>query len=1184
LDGLLAFTAGGIMKKVLEKIIIHPDFKMMSTRFAGGKQDLVTGVNGSQKSMIIAGLMIEHPGSIIVISFNDTQAFRLATDLESLLGPEQVAYFPANELFPHEEAFEPEITTQRVETLGRMLYSNTLVVVTSWEAMQRRLVPPETLQDFTVTLKLGEEYPLENLLEQFVLMGYERVDLVQAMGQFSRRGDIVDIFPLDREHPVRIEFFGDEVDSIRTFSVETQVSSENLKDVRILPAREGLWRREDFLQQKETIASALASQVKRLEDLGRVMEAESLQNRINEALDRLSEGHQLPGADQFLPWVAPRLVSLLDYQPKARIILDEPVRGRDVYRSLEEERAGILGNFLEKGVILPKEEETFFSFDTLEREILKRKPWAMSLLANNPKGYVVEEVITLPFRTPPSFHSKTEQLANEISRRLKSNHTFILTVTTLDKARRLKEVLREQGITSSLITPENEGDLLPRTVRIQVADLETGFEWPDQKLVLLSEVELYGRQKKRYPSRFRQEGAKIHSFTDLKIGDYVVHVNHGIGRFAGLETLEIAGGHRDYLKIEYAGEDRLFVPTDQVNLLQKYIGVEDHAPKLNKLGGSDWQKVKNRVKESIRDMAEGLLELYAQREITPGYAFSPDTVWQHEFEEAFYYEETPDQLRAIAEIKKDMESSKPMDRLLCGDVGYGKTEVAMRAAFKAVMDGKQVAVLVPTTILAQQHFLTFTERFAGFPVTIKVLSRFQSPKEQATVVAGVLDGKVDILIGTHRMLSSDVHFKNLGLLIIDEEQRFGVTHKEKIKEIRKNIDVLTLTATPIPRTLHMSLAGVRDMSIIETAPQGRFPIRTHVLEYNDEVIREAIQRELDRNGQVYFVYNRVESIEPMASHLQSLIPKARIMIGHGQMDEEQLERVMLDFYDGEADILLCTTIIETGLDIPNVNTLIVYDADRFGLAQLYQLRGRVGRSHRIAHAYFCYRKDKVLSENAEKRLAAIREFTELGSGFKIAMRDLEIRGAGNLLGPEQHGQIGAVGFEMYCRLLEEAIREKKGEVVPELPEPVVEIPVDAYIPSGYISDHKQKVEIYKKMAAIQSNEAAEAIMDELTDRFGDPPQSVLNLIYLAKIKLMAKIAGIASITKERQEYIGKLHQGLVVDYEKVLQVLQKYRSGFRYQPGRPPVFKWRASGKDGELLQMILDTLVIISATGTGEI
>jgi transcription-repair coupling factor (superfamily II helicase) len=484
-----------------------------------------------------------------------------------------------------------------------------------------------------------------------------------------------------------------------------------------------------------------------------------------------------------------------------------------------------------------------------------------------------------------------------------------------------------------------------------------------------------------------------------------------------------------------------------------------------------------------------------------------------------------------------------------------------------------VGVLVPTTILAQQHFLTFSERFAGFPVNIKVLSRFQTPKEQAAAVNGVLTGEVDLIIGTHRLLSSDVHFKDLGLLIVDEEQRFGVTHKEKIKELRKNIDVLTLTATPIPRTLHMSLAGIRDMSLIETAPQGRFPIRTHVLEFNEEVIREAIQREMDRKGQVYFVYNRVESIERMASFLQDLLPKARIAIGHGQMDEDQLERVMLDFYDNEADILLCTTIIETGLDIPNANTLIVYDADRFGLAQLYQLRGRVGRSHRIAHAYFCYRKDKTLSEHAEKRLAAIREFTELGSGFKIAMRDLEIRGAGNLLGPEQHGQIAAVGFEMYCRLLDETIREKKGEIKPELPDPIIEIPVDSYIPSGYISDHKQKVEIYKKIAAISSMEDAALLLDELVDRFGEPPQAVLNLLAIAKVKLKSKEAGIASITKERQELIGKLHLGLAVDYERVLAILQKYRSHFRYQPGRPPVFKWKAQLKDMDLLDMILDSL-----------
>jgi len=563
--------------------------------------------------------------------------------------------------------------------------------------------------------------------------------------------------------------------------------------------------------------------------------------------------------------------------------------------------------------------------------------------------------------------------------------------------------------------------------------------------------------------------------------------------------------------------------------------------------------------------------------VAPGYAFGPDTVWQQEFEDAFYYEETPDQLKAIEEIKQDMESNKPMDRLLCGDVGYGKTEVAMRVAFKAVMDGKQVAVLVPTTILAQQHYINFCERFASFPVNIRILSRFQTAKEQSNTIAGLLNGEVDLVIGTHRLLSNDLHFKNLGLLIIDEEQRFGVSHKEKIKELRKNIDVLTLTATPIPRTLHMSLAGIRDMSIIETAPQGRYPIRTHVLEYNEEVIREAIQRELDRKGQVYFVYNRVETMDRMVNYLQNLIPQARIVVAHGQMDEDRLEQVMLDFYHNEADILVCTTIIETGLDIPNVNTLIVYDADRFGLAQLYQLRGRVGRSNRIAHAYFCYRKDKTLSENAEKRLAAIKEFTELGSGFKIAMRDLEIRGAGNLLGPEQHGQIAAVGFELYCRLLDEAIREKKGEVRPELPEPVIEIPVDAYIPADYISDHKQKVEIYKKFANINTVEAADNLLAELIDRFGEPPQPVYNLVLISKIKARARETGFASITKERTELIGKLHLGLGIDYDKILAILQKYRSNFRYQPGRPPIFKWRLNLSEKEALTIVLNSLEMIS-------
>lgn len=1154
----------------------QPDFKQVKEHFNRNSQDLLTGVSGTQKALAIAGLVWDQPQKILIISYSNNQASRLALDLENLIGSDYVAYFPSNQLLPHEEAYEPEVTAQRVEVLGRILQQERLIVVTAWEALQRRLIPPANFAEFIITLRLGTEMALTDLINRLTVMGYERVDLVQAAGQFSQRGDILDVFPLNQSQPIRLEFFVDEVDSIRNFDADTQLSAGNLESVSILPAREGLWRLEQFQACMPVIEKDLAEQVSRLENLGRIAEAEALTNKINEALERLAGGHQLPGADQFLPWVEPGLVSFLEYMGDARIILDEPVRGRDSYRLISEETASTFENFLAKGVVLPKEQEIFLSLEELENRIWPKHPWSLSLLAKTPKGIVPTHTLTLPFKTPPLFHSKIEKLVEEINLRLRGGWTIILAVSLKEKARRLREILREHGISSSLSNKEIDELPEPRTVRIEVTDLETGLEWHPGKLLILTESEIYGRQKKRYQARFAEGGAKLSSFTDLKVGDYVVHINHGIGQYMGIETLEIAGGHRDYLKIQYAGEDRLFVPTDQITMLQKYIGVEDLPPKLNKLGGTDWQKVKNRVKESIRDLAEELLDLYAQREITPGHQYSPDTVWQHEFEESFFFEETPDQLRAIAEIKADMERPKPMDRLLCGDVGYGKTEVAMRAAFKAIMDGKQVGVLVPTTILAQQHFLTFRERFAGFPVNIKVLSRFQTAKEQSQVIAGILSGEVDLVIGTHRLLSTDVHFKDLGLLIIDEEQRFGVVHKEKIKEMRKNVDVLTLTATPIPRTLHMSLVGIRDISLIETPPQDRYPIRTYVMEYNEEVIRGAIQRELDRQGQVYFVYNRVETIEKMAGYLQNLLPRARIAIAHGQMDEDQLERVMLDFYDNEADILVCTTIIETGLDIANVNTLIVYDADRFGLSQLYQLRGRVGRSNRIAHAYFCYRKDKTLSENAEKRLAAIREFTELGSGFKIAMRDLEIRGAGNLLGPEQHGQIAAIGFELYCRLLDEAIRERKGEIRPELPEPVVEIPVDAYIPGDYIVDGKQKVDIYKKIAGVGTVEGVNDITAEIIDRFGTPPTPVVNLLNIAKLKALARELGFASITKERSEIIGKLHVGLGVDYEKILIILQKYRNQFRYQPGRPPVFRWKMSANLEELLKMITNSLELL--------
>jgi transcription-repair coupling factor (superfamily II helicase) len=1161
------------VKPLLNLIATDPDFKKLTGRFLQGEPDLLTGVSASQKSLVVAALTQVFSGQLLVICHSDSQAERMATDLETLTGKETPVYFPHNELLPHEEAFEPEVTAARVAALGRILRDEAQLVVTSWAALQRRLIAPEQFQGFLIELEVGREYSLEQLTNQLVGMGYERVEQVQALGQFNQHGDILDLFPLDADDPFRLEFFGDEIDTIRRFRVEDQLSVARVQQMTVLPAREGLWTFEAFQRALPIMEADLQEQADRLEDLGRVKEAASLQGRFREALERLGQGHQLPGSDQFLPWIAPRLVSLLDYLPQARIILDEPVRGLENYRGLAEETAAILAGFLEKGVVLPREAELFLATEELERAIWGRRPWSCALLTKTPREHGAAETLTLPFRTPPAFHSKVDHLAQEIARWQKRQMVLIMAVAAKERAVRLREVLREQGIASHLVSAGAELRLEPGTLQIVIADLEAGLEWIPGRILLLTEAEIYGRQRQRARLRFKQEGARISAFTDLKPGDYVVHINHGIGRFVGLETLEIAGSHRDYLRIEYAGTDRLFVPTDQLGLIQRYIGGADAPPKLNKLGGADWQKLKGRVKESLRDMAEALLELYAQREAILGHAFTPDTVWQHEMEEGFYYEETPDQFRAIQEIKADMEKPKPMDRLLCGDVGYGKTEVAMRAAFKSIMDGKQVGVLVPTTILTQQHFLTFRERFAGYPIVVKVLSRFQSPREQEVVVSGLLKGEVDLVIGTHRLLSGDIYFKNLGLLVIDEEQRFGVAHKEKIKQLRQNVDVLTLTATPIPRTLHMALAGIRDMSVIETPPQGRFPIRTHVMEFNEEVIREAIQRELDRKGQAYFVYNRVATIERMASYLQNLLPQARIAVAHGQMDEDQLEQVMLAFNDGEADILVCSTIIETGLDIPNVNTLVVYDADRFGLAQLYQLRGRVGRSTRIAHAYFCYRREKMLSENAEKRLAAIREFTELGSGFKIAMRDLEIRGAGNLLGPEQHGQIAAIGFELYCRLLEETIRERKGESAPELPEPIVELLADAYLPGDFISDNRQKVELYKQVAEAASVEAVNAVYDAILDRFGNPPPPVENLLNLAKLKALAREIGLASLMKEKNEFVGKLHIGLNVNHEAVLAVLAKYRQHFRYQAGRPVVLHWKLGLPEPEFIRMVVDSL-----------
>ncbi|MGE5576170.1 MAG: transcription-repair coupling factor [Syntrophothermus sp.] len=1142
----------------------------------GYTEQFVTGLAGSQRSYLIAALLHSTQANegrpILVVTHNAYQAERLYADLATLLGQDRAYLFPDLEIHAHEEITQnPDLLMQRLMVLEKLVQREQAVIVAPVRALMRRLVPAEVFRSNSRSFSEEQRVDLGDLAYKLVVMGYQRVEMVEGPGHFSIRGGIIDIYPLYRNMPVRIELFDDEIDSIRSFDLATQRSVDRIGTITILPAREGIFLKEQAAAALPYIKQELERQVARLEKLGKAEEARALREKTGEHLVRLQETLYFPGVDQYLPFMYENLQYLPDYLADALVVLDEPARLQEQTRQAEEEFGEMQAGLLEKGRVLTGAALLYGDWQSLSKSFHRHRIIYLSLLSRRFHGAEPQQIITASSRTPEMFHGKVEELAGELLEWKRAQNRVALILSSKERCERLLAVLREHGL-EAVYVPEVHGELRPGNVVITEGSLENGFEFPLLRLIVLTDSEVFGRERKRRRlPRSAEDGIRISTFTDLKVGDYVVHVNHGIGQYLGVETLEIGKVHKDYLVVRYAGEDKLYVPTEQVNLLQKYIGVEGVAPKLYKLGGGEWARVKSRVRESVQELAQNLLSLYAERETVQGHAFAPDTIWQEEFEDTFVYDETPDQLRALVEIKRDMEKGKPMDRLLCGDVGYGKTEVAIRAAFKAVMDGKQVGVLVPTTILAQQHYNTFRDRFNGFPVTVEVLSRFESDKEAAEITRRLRRGEIDVLIGTHRILQKDVVFKDLGLVIVDEEQRFGVAQKERLKELRRNVDVLTLTATPIPRTLHMSLVGVRDMSIIETPPEDRFPIRTYVLEYNDELIREAILRELGRDGQVYFVYNRVQTIDKMADYLQQLVPEARIAVGHGQMEESRLEQVMMDFLRGEYDILLSTTIIESGLDIPNVNTLIVYDADKMGLAQLYQLRGRVGRSNRVAYAYFTYRKDKILTEEAEKRLQAIKEFTELGSGFKIAMRDLEIRGAGNILGPEQHGFIASVGFDLYCRLLEQSIKELKGEAAPEPPEPVLDLNIDAYLPDEYIPDGKQKVEMYKKIIAVSSEPDLQDVQDELVDRFGEMPEPVANLLRVAWIKVLARQLAVASVVTDKTGASIKFHEGLSLDGNKMLDLARKYKGKVSFAAGRAPQVKLKSAigGSNGDFLQLM---------------
>jgi len=1126
----------------------------------GSQHMYVSGATTVGKALIVATARLEWKQPLLIITSHAQHAERLLADLEVLLGEGEVALFPADEaLLYGVVAQSPELAGQRLSVLARFACTQgPAILIAPWDALLAKLSPPELFKAHTLNLRTGQEIPRDNLVQLLVSSGYERSELTESPGQFSVRGGLVDIYPLTAPEPVRVEFFGDEIDSIRSFDLTTQRTLASKSSVLVSPAAEAFWSAETLAMGITKIEHKLQTTVTNLGG----ERGQSLKKNVEQDLEKLRFGIPFPAKGKYLPYFVPHTATLFDFlSSNTMVVIDEPTRVLERAENAQADLEEQYKSMLLSGHILPEQFRAFLSDSEILANVEKHRTLMLSALPKRPGRLRVDEQLAVLQKTPPNYHGQLELLRKDIRRLAGAGYSMLALVQSTEKRFDLLRGLNEEDIAA------REWDIaqgLPPAgvLGLSIGYLEEGIELPDIKLHLLSEGDLSARsrQRKRRQVRLAAEGARLASHRDLSVGDYVVHVHHGIGRYLGIKTMDIGGVQRDYFEIRYNGEDKLYVPTEQLHLVQKYIGAEGKEPKLHALGSPEWGKTKARVKETVEKMAEELLALYAQRETVPGYGFAPDQPWQQEMEDNFPYVETPDQLRSVDEVKRDMEEPKVMDRLLCGDVGYGKTEVAIRAAFKAVLDGKQVAVLVPTTILAQQHYNTFKERFAGFPVEVALLNRFRGVSDNRDAARRISAGLVDVAIGTHRLLNADVRWKDLGLLIIDEEQRFGVAHKEKLKMLKTNVDVLTLSATPIPRTLHMAMVGLRDVSVIETPPEDRYPVQTYVIEHNDGVIKNALERELSRGGQVYYVHNRVRTIKAVAVYLQSLVPEARIAIGHGQMNEESLERIFLDFLDGEYDILLSTTIIESGLDIPNVNTIIVEDADRFGLAQLYQLRGRVGRSTRLGYAYFTYRPDKSLTEVAEKRLSALREFTQLGAGFKIALRDLEIRGAGNLLGAEQHGSVASVGFDLYTQLLEEAVRNLKG-VKPDKPlEVEIKLPVDAYFPSRYIRDSKQKVEMYKRVAAARSFEEVDDVIDELIDRYGEPPEPVQNLLWVSKLKIVAGKLGISLITGNEKGVIFKFHpesslspQAITETYHKYPEISMPNTKGFAIQ--------WKIAGE-----------------------
>ena len=1158
------------MQELNRQMMALPELRELEEiiRFGTGPA-AVSGVSGVHRAMLGAALRQETKRPLAVLCADEQEARRMAADLAALTGEECVMLFAREWQLRDRVSASHSFEQERLDALCRMAFGRTGIVVATVDGMMQRTLPPTALRDAVLTLRLGEEHDLRALAERLTAAGYARCEQVEGAGQFAVRGGILDVYsPMSA--PVRVEFFDTEIDAMGEFDVATQRRTKNLEELTVLPAAEVLpfaaeGGRNAMLARMEHAAAQLAKKET----------TEKTAAAIRADMDRLREGLPLGGMDRYLAAAYPTAVCAADYLPEGSIVLVcEGSRVMERAKGCAFEWGEDLKILLEEGALAGQ-----FASLTVELEDLTRRlrgSFPLLLCDSLPTSRYLappRAMLSINARQLPSYGGSLETAAADMEHYLAAGSGVLVLCGNETRARNFHRLLEERGVRARLDLSDQTLPAAGETV-IGLGALSAGCEYPQLRLVILTEGQLLAPVSGKAPRAVRQKKdssrQKLRSYTDLTPGDLVVHQRHGIGRFVGMERIRVDGADKDYIKIAYAGSDSLYVPATQLDMVSKYIGShgggeEGEHVKLNKLGGTDWTKAKSRAKAAAKDLAKGLIKLYAERQRRPGFAFSPDSTWQREFEDAFDYEETDDQLRAIAEIKSDMERSRPMDRLLCGDVGYGKTEVAFRAIMKCVLEGKQAALLVPTTVLAQQHYMTAVKRFSHFPVQIEMISRFRTAAQTKDILRRTKEGSVDLLIGTHKLLGKDIQFHDLGLLVVDEEQRFGVGHKEKLKKMTSQVDVLTLSATPIPRTLNMALSGLRDMSTLEQPPVNRQPVQTYVIEHDWGLLADAMRRELDRGGQVYYLHNRTETIDQTAAKIRSLLgEEVRIGTAHGKLDQEQLGDIMSQMTDGELDILVCTTIIETGIDLPNANTLIIENAENFGLAQLHQLRGRVGRSTRRASAYLTYRPSKILTEDQNKRLSAIREYAAFGSGFKIAMRDLEIRGAGNLLGPEQSGFLMSVGYDLYLRLLEEAVLEEQGKPVEKPTWCTADFAVPAAIPEKYIPAPEQRMDLYRRMARVRTQEEGDDIIDELIDRYGEPPKSVTNLIAIALLRARAAALGMTELAQKENSVRFSLPKP---DFARVAATcgLEKYKGRLLFSAGEKPYLSLRLKKGDDVL-------------------